>query len=234
MKKEKQAKSSKSTKVTPLPSISEGTETKEKRLFPKFFGKSKVAPAPAQLQSGRKSVTPRSSLKGQQFATPPPKGYVSTPKSINTAAFEAEKRTTEPSPTFSSYKVDDIISAGIFQNISQGNPMLVPQQAYEIRRERAKRNIQFEQGMGGSEKVISRPMESPALRRPVPEPALLQPPPFTLPPSSGTPIKKFAKGGKVKETGLALVHKGEVIVPARRVQAVDKALKKAGQKPLKK
>jgi hypothetical protein len=48
------------------------------------------------------------------------------------------------------------------------------------------------------------------------------------------PPPSFKKGGKVKKTGLALVHKGEVVVPVHRVETVDKALKKAGLKPLKK
>jgi hypothetical protein len=47
-------------------------------------------------------------------------------------------------------------------------------------------------------------------------------------------IDEFKKGGKVKKTGLALVHKGEVVIPAHRVETVDKALKKAGLKPLRK
>lgn len=45
---------------------------------------------------------------------------------------------------------------------------------------------------------------------------------------------EYKKGGIVKKTGLALVHKGELVVPAQRVKAVDKAVKKAGLKPLKK
>lgn len=44
----------------------------------------------------------------------------------------------------------------------------------------------------------------------------------------------YKKGGLVAKTGMALVHKGEVVVPAARVASVDKALKKAGMKPLKK
>lgn len=52
--------------------------------------------------------------------------------------------------------------------------------------------------------------------------------------NSGQPPKEYKKGGKVKKTGLALVHKGEVVIPAHRVATVDKALKKAGLKPLKK
>lgn len=47
-------------------------------------------------------------------------------------------------------------------------------------------------------------------------------------------IPEFKKGGRVKKTGVAKVHKGEVVVPANRVASVDKALKKAGKKPLKK
>jgi hypothetical protein len=48
------------------------------------------------------------------------------------------------------------------------------------------------------------------------------------------PSMQYKKGGLVKKTGLALVHKGELVVPAQRVKAVDKAVKKAGLKPLKK
>lgn len=44
----------------------------------------------------------------------------------------------------------------------------------------------------------------------------------------------YKKGGKVKKTGLALVHKGEMVIPASRVASVVKAVKKAGMKPLKK
>jgi len=46
-------------------------------------------------------------------------------------------------------------------------------------------------------------------------------------------IPEFKKGGKVKKTGLAKVHKGELVIPANRVKAVKKAVKKAGMKPLK-
>lgn len=45
---------------------------------------------------------------------------------------------------------------------------------------------------------------------------------------------QYKDGGRVKKTGLALVHKGEVVVPAHRVETVDKALRKQGLKPLKK
>lgn len=51
---------------------------------------------------------------------------------------------------------------------------------------------------------------------------------------SGLPPREYKKGGLVQKTGLALVHKGEVVIPAHRVATVDKALKKAGLKPLKK
>lgn len=45
---------------------------------------------------------------------------------------------------------------------------------------------------------------------------------------------EFKKGGLVKKTGLAKVHKGELVIPANRVKAVEKAVKDAGLKPLKK
>lgn len=51
---------------------------------------------------------------------------------------------------------------------------------------------------------------------------------------SEPPTPSYKKGGKVAKTGMALVHRGEVVVPASRVASVDKALKKAGMKPLKK
>ena len=35
----------------------------------------------------------------------------------------------------------------------------------------------------------------------------------------------FAKGGKVKKTGPALLHKGELIIPAKYVKDVSKSLK---------
>lgn len=50
----------------------------------------------------------------------------------------------------------------------------------------------------------------------------------------GHPPPPFKNGGLVKKTGLALVHKGELVIPANRVEAVTKAVKKAGLKPLKK
>lgn len=53
-------------------------------------------------------------------------------------------------------------------------------------------------------------------------------------PYERTPVQEFKKGGKVKKTGLAKVHKGELVVPAHRVASVEKAVKKAGLKPLKK
>jgi len=48
------------------------------------------------------------------------------------------------------------------------------------------------------------------------------------------PVAAFKKGGKIPKSGLYKLHKGEVVVPANRVKTVDKALKKAGRKPLKK
>lgn len=47
-------------------------------------------------------------------------------------------------------------------------------------------------------------------------------------------VEEFKKGGMVKKTGIVRVHKGEYVIPANRVSSVDKALKKAGLKPLKK
>jgi len=47
------------------------------------------------------------------------------------------------------------------------------------------------------------------------------------------PIAEYKNGGLVKKTGLAKVHKGEIVIPANRVAAVKKAVKKAGLKTLK-
>ena len=44
----------------------------------------------------------------------------------------------------------------------------------------------------------------------------------------------FKKGGKVKATGVYVLHKDEIVIPANRVAAVEKAVKSAGLKPLKK
>lgn len=65
----------------------------------------------------------------------------------------------------------------------------------------------------------------------------IQTPTQPPPPPSKRNIRappSYKKGGKVKQTGLALVHKGEVVIPANRVKSVDSALKKSGKKPLKK
>lgn len=53
-------------------------------------------------------------------------------------------------------------------------------------------------------------------------------------PYERTPVQEFKKGGKVKKTGMAKVHKGELVVAAHRVASVERAVKKAGLKPLKK
>ena len=49
-------------------------------------------------------------------------------------------------------------------------------------------------------------------------------------------LRGFKKGGTVKKTGPALVHKGEVIVPAKKAKklAVKKAIKKAVKTKAKK
>jgi hypothetical protein len=39
-------------------------------------------------------------------------------------------------------------------------------------------------------------------------------------------VPSFKKGGKVKKTGLAYVHKGEKVIPKNKVKKVKKALKK--------
>ena len=45
-------------------------------------------------------------------------------------------------------------------------------------------------------------------------------------------ISSFKDGGKVQKTGVYKLHKNEVVVPAARVKAVRKAVRKAGLKPL--
>ena len=47
-------------------------------------------------------------------------------------------------------------------------------------------------------------------------------------------LGSYRKGGQIKKTGLYKLHKGEVVVPAYKVKTVDKALKNAGKKKLKK
>lgn len=44
----------------------------------------------------------------------------------------------------------------------------------------------------------------------------------------------YKKGGMVKKTGDAILHKGEVVVPTHRVETVKKAMKKNGLKPISK
>lgn len=39
-------------------------------------------------------------------------------------------------------------------------------------------------------------------------------------------IPAYKKGGKVRKTGLALVHKGERVIPKNKVAKADKAMKK--------
>ena len=39
-------------------------------------------------------------------------------------------------------------------------------------------------------------------------------------------VGMYKKGGTVKKTGIALVHKGELIIPASKVKAVKKLMKK--------
>ena len=44
-------------------------------------------------------------------------------------------------------------------------------------------------------------------------------------------LKGYYFGGLVKKTGKAILHKGEMVVPKKKVPQVKKALKKAGVKP---
>lgn len=41
-------------------------------------------------------------------------------------------------------------------------------------------------------------------------------------------MRSMAKGGKVRKTGVAYLHKGERVVPASKVKKVEKGLKKMG------
>lgn len=43
--------------------------------------------------------------------------------------------------------------------------------------------------------------------------------------SSPNPIPGFKRGGKVKKTGIALVHKNEIVLSAMQVKALKKLLK---------
>jgi len=43
--------------------------------------------------------------------------------------------------------------------------------------------------------------------------------------SKPPPRLEFKNGGKVKETGKALVHKGEVVLPVKMVNSIKKLLK---------
>ena len=47
------------------------------------------------------------------------------------------------------------------------------------------------------------------------------------------PVQHLSKGGLIKKTSLAKLHKGEIVIPAKRVEAVKKAVKAAGLKALR-
>jgi len=68
--------------------------------------------------------------------------------------------------------------------------------------------------------------------------ALIRPPRGSLlaqnPPPPSTQPPEYKKGGKIRKTGFAKLHKGELVIPASRVTSVEKAVKMAGMKPLKK
>jgi len=60
------------------------------------------------------------------------------------------------------------------------------------------------------------------------------PPPF-LPRTPGASLggaPEYKKGGLVKKTTFAKVHKGEVVIPKSRVNTIEKAVKKAGLKSI--
>lgn len=95
-----------------------------------------------------------------------------------------------------------------------------------------------------SRRYRGEPIQSPTIRREITQAEIRGMPtplessfPSQEQASLGTtprPSMEYKKGGMVKKTGLALVHKGELVVPATRVKSVEKAVKKAGLKPLKK
>lgn len=47
-------------------------------------------------------------------------------------------------------------------------------------------------------------------------------------------MQGYKKGGKIPKAGFYKLHKGEVVIPASRVKSIDKAIKNAGLKPLRK
>ena len=44
--------------------------------------------------------------------------------------------------------------------------------------------------------------------------------------AGSAPIPMYKKGGRVKKTGLAIVHKGELIIPASKAKSLKKLMKK--------
>lgn len=54
--------------------------------------------------------------------------------------------------------------------------------------------------------------------------------PARLDNSDSTKMMSFKKGGKVKKTGVAKVHKGEHVIPKHKVKKVKKILNRFGVK----
>lgn len=152
------------------------------------------------------------------------------------------------SPTFKALKIMDETMGSMTTAPPKYSPETNRGILESIAKDKVKRNELISQavGMGGSDR--------PKGTLPVPRmPAALMLPRSTKPKEDtktwATPstkrvykkkesddmkIEEFKKGGLVKKTGIALVHKGEYVVPAHRVSSVEKAVKKAGLKPLKK
>jgi hypothetical protein len=61
----------------------------------------------------------------------------------------------------------------------------------------------------------------------------LQSPPFHAIVTVSDEVPQMKQGGLVRKTQIVKIHKGEVVIPARRVEAVNKAVKKAGLKSIK-
>jgi hypothetical protein len=57
-----------------------------------------------------------------------------------------------------------------------------------------------------------------------PPPADTKPAPAPAPKGKAAKIPSYKKGGKIRRTGLAMVHKGERMIPKTKVAKVEKAM----------
>jgi hypothetical protein len=64
-------------------------------------------------------------------------------------------------------------------------------------------------------------------------PGLIRAPAALVPSDDEEEVPEMKRGGIVKKTGIVKLHKGELVVPAHRVQAIERAVKQAGLKKLK-